>query len=153
MSRKPNSSCFVCGKRIYRRPTQLKSGKVYCSSVCHGIDQRVTKQCPVCGKTYWGAKRTCSRTCANKGRMGIRYLGENKRNNYVQGWLLKEKLAAQRGGVCETCGHDNYNILQVHHRVPKAEGGTDALSNLMLLCPNCHREIHFGYGHYGGSSR
>ncbi|WP_409945955.1 MULTISPECIES: HNH endonuclease [Rubrivirga] len=31
--------------------------------------------------------------------------------------------------------------------------GTDAIKNLMLLCPNCHTEQHDGYGRYGGSSR
>ena len=59
----------------------------------------------------------------------------------------------ERGGQCETCGYENYNILQVHHVVSKAEGGKDALGNLKLLCPNCHMEEHHGYGTYGGSSR
>ena len=30
----------------------------------------------------------------------------------------------------------------IHHILPKAMGGTDQFSNLMLLHPNCHRQIH-----------
>jgi RNA-directed DNA polymerase len=30
----------------------------------------------------------------------------------------------------------------IHHILPKAQGGKDNISNLMLLHPNCHRQIH-----------
>ena len=30
----------------------------------------------------------------------------------------------------------------VHHILPKSEGGKDNISNLVLLHPNCHRQIH-----------
>ncbi|MGI9452162.1 MAG: HNH endonuclease signature motif containing protein [Geminicoccaceae bacterium] len=30
----------------------------------------------------------------------------------------------------------------VHHILPKAQGGTDNLANLILLHPNCHRQVH-----------
>ena len=30
----------------------------------------------------------------------------------------------------------------IHHILPKAKGGKDNISNLMLLQPNCHRQIH-----------
>jgi len=30
----------------------------------------------------------------------------------------------------------------IHHFLPKAQGGTDSLLNLVLLHPNCHRQIH-----------
>ncbi len=153
MERKLNCSCSLCGSKMYRRPSQLTSGRVYCSRSCHGIAQRFTKECPVCGKSYWGTKQTCSRACANKRRTGTRYLGENKNNKAFQGWFLKEKLCAERGGKCEMCGYENYNILQIHHIIPKADGGTDESRNLMILCPNCHMEEHHGYGLYGGSSR
>lgn len=153
MPRISNCSCSVCGTAAYRRPSQLAAGAVYCSRACSGVAQRIDKTCPVCGKTYWGEKKTCSRACANRSRTGIRYDGTNTRNNAAKGWHRKEQVAAERGGRCETCGHDNYNILQIHHVVPKAVGGTDELSNLRLLCPNCHMTEHAGHAFYGGSSR
>ena len=55
-------------------------------------------------------------------------------------------------GYCERCGceapfirkSDNTPYLEVHHRVPLSEGGSDNLENTIALCPNCHRELHFG---------
>ena len=117
---------------------------MYCSRPCHGVAQRITRSCPVCGIEYWGAKKTCSRACANKNRTGIVYDGQNKRNNAHGGHFLKEKLSAQRGRTCERCGYANYNILQVHHVVARANGGSDSVCNLELLCPNCHMETHWG---------
>ena len=29
-----------------------------------------------------------------------------------------------------------------HHIIPRSEGGTNALDNLMLLCRRCHRRVH-----------
>jgi len=60
--------------------------------------------------------------------------------------MLKEKLALQNNGLCQECGNDNYNILQVHHKIERCNGGTDDLKNLILLCPNCHMFHHYGYG-------
>lgn len=34
--------------------------------------------------------------------------------------------------------------LEVHHSIALSEGGTDDLSNVMALCPNCHRKLHYG---------
>ncbi|WP_080666815.1 HNH endonuclease signature motif containing protein [Variovorax paradoxus] len=34
--------------------------------------------------------------------------------------------------------------LEVHHITPLALGGDDTVDNAWALCPNCHREKHFG---------
>lgn len=55
-------------------------------------------------------------------------------------------------GVCEFCKSSapftrkstNTPYLEVHHRIPLSEGGEDTLQNAIALCPNCHREAHFG---------
>jgi 5-methylcytosine-specific restriction protein A len=55
-------------------------------------------------------------------------------------------------GFCERCGQqapflrkaDGSPYLEVHHKIPLSEDGTDTLENVLALCPNCHREIHFG---------
>ena len=33
-------------------------------------------------------------------------------------------------------------VLEVHHVVPRANGGTNDLSNLLTLCPDCHEDVH-----------
>lgn len=144
--RTPNCQCHVCQKPIYRRPSQIESSKIFCSKQCTGIDQRKVKTCPICLKQFTGVKKTCSRSCSNTQRSGIRYNGKNQNNKYVKGKLLKEKLASINNGICEQCGNDNFNILQVHHKIERCNGGTDELNNLILLCPNCHMTHHHGYG-------
>ncbi|EGR2355526.1 HNH endonuclease [Vibrio alginolyticus] len=55
-------------------------------------------------------------------------------------------------GVCEKCGEDApFNrksdgspYLEVHHIIPLSQSGLDLLSNTIALCPNCHRQAHFG---------
>ncbi|WP_431289820.1 HNH endonuclease [Burkholderia cepacia] len=55
-------------------------------------------------------------------------------------------------GFCQECGNpspfsrkkDGTPYLEVHHRVPLAQGGDDSLENAVALCPNCHRRMHFG---------
>ena len=42
------------------------------------------------------------------------------------------------------------NDLTVHHIIPKCEGGTDLLLNLMVLCRDHHDEIE-GQGEYSGN--
>lgn len=148
--RKPNCQCFICKKEIYRRPSQILSNKVYCSFKCSGIDQRKIKKCPICSKEYVGAKITCSRSCSNKKRKGTKYDGKNSQNKHLKGRKLKEKLASINNGICDKCGNDNYNILQVHHKIERCNGGTDELDNIILLCPNCHMTEHYGYGKFGG---
>ena len=60
----------------------------------------------------------------------------------------------QAKGVCAKCKCnapfkkriDGSPYLEVHHRVPLAEGGEDTVKNAVALCPNCHREFHYGMG-------
>jgi hypothetical protein len=39
-----------------------------------------------------------------------------------------------------SCGHARH--LEVHHRVPAAQGGRTELNNLVTLCRRCHRRLH-----------
>jgi len=148
MKRKPNCVCLACNTPVYRRPAQISAGGVYCSSICVGKNQQKPKTCKICQRSYIGANQTCSRSCANSARAGISYTKENKHNKAYQGTLLKEKLAAKRGGTCERCSEANYAILQIHHIKERHKGGTDVVSNLELLCPNCHTTHHQGYSLY-----
>ena len=39
---------------------------------------------------------------------------------------------------------DGTPYLEVHHLLPLSRGGADALFNVAVLCPSCHREMHHG---------
>lgn len=60
------------------------------------------------------------------------------------------EVLQRANGVCEKCrkpapfvrASDLSPYLEVHHKVPLAEGGEDTVINSVALCPNCHREYH-----------
>lgn len=55
-------------------------------------------------------------------------------------------------GKCEICkrdapfvrGKDGTPYLEVHHNIPLSKGGQDTIENAVAICPNCHRQAHFG---------
>ena len=141
--RNPNTNCSVCGRSIYRRPFQLKqsNGKAYCGQNCYGISCRNEKPCVICGNPIMSSlnKKTCSRSCSNTYRAGIKYkIGRPKdKVDYYRG--LKLRLL-QRTKICERCGYNKIEILQIHHK--DRDRRNNSLENLELICPNCHFEEH-----------
>jgi 5-methylcytosine-specific restriction endonuclease McrA len=47
------------------------------------------------------------------------------------------KVMRRAGGACEQCGSDS--DLEIVYLVPVSQGGSNAASNLKLLCGNCIR--------------
>lgn len=39
---------------------------------------------------------------------------------------------------------DGGYYLEVHHIIPLSENGEDSVENAIALCPNCHRQEHYG---------
>jgi len=46
--------------------------------------------------------------------------------------------------ACEVCGEPVVKELEVHHILPRAEGGSNELRNLVVLCERCHDKHHAG---------
>lgn len=67
-------------------------------------------------------------------QMGTQLLGNRKA---WQLWLIQE-------GRCPECGEPitTETGWHIHHVLYRVHGGTDALPNLRLLHPNCHRQLH-----------
>lgn len=69
------------------------------------------------------------------------------RNQYVAAAVLRRAK-----GRCETCTKPAPFIatatrapyLEIHHRVRLADGGKDTIENTIAVCPNCHRQAHYG---------
>ena len=56
-------------------------------------------------------------------------------------WKDKVFRVVQRDGAkCKKCGHPNPVNLSVDHIRAVSLGGTDAISNLQILCWRCHRK-------------
>jgi 5-methylcytosine-specific restriction protein A len=51
---------------------------------------------------------------------------------------LREQARQELPCVCATPGCGKTRGLHLDHRTPRAQGGTDAMSNLQWLCHSCH---------------
>ena len=60
--------------------------------------------------------------------------------------MTKKKWCPEDGEEvrCEECESrgSKKNPLEYHHIVYRSNGGSDARSNLQILCKRCHRKVH-----------
>ena len=62
------------------------------------------------------------------------------------------EVLLRASGRCEACKKpapfvkrsDGTPYLEVHHKKRLAKGGEDSVDNAIALCPNCHRQEHYG---------
>lgn len=61
------------------------------------------------------------------------------------------EVLLRAAGICENCKKaapfertDGRPYLEVHHLQWLANGGEDTVANTIAVCPNCHREFHYG---------
>ena len=97
----------------------------------------------ICGKPMLAGfnKKTCSRSCANKNRSGIKYGKGSPKDKAKALKSLKTQLLRLRGIKCERCGYKKFEILQIHHK--DRNRNDNSIDNLELICPNCHYEEHY----------
>jgi len=69
-----------------------------------------------------------------------------KRSPYVVAEVL-----LRANGKCQSCRcdapflkEDGTPFLEVHHIEWLSKGGEDSVENAIALCPNCHRQAHYG---------
>lgn len=70
-------------------------------------------------------------------RLGEKWLQERHR-------LKLRTLWWQQGGACLVCAQPltSASGWNLHHLQPRVKSGNDKLTNLVLLHPNCHRQVH-----------
>ncbi|NOR71292.1 MAG: hypothetical protein GQ532_16600 [Methylomarinum sp.] len=73
------------------------------------------------------------------------------RSEYVRDAAVVAYAFNRAKGVCESCLEkspflktNNEPYLEVHHLKRLSDGGSDQISNVVAICPNCHRELHSG---------
>ncbi|WP_170762421.1 HNH endonuclease [Ruegeria lacuscaerulensis] len=70
-------------------------------------------------------------------------------SQFVRNSDYVKAVKTRANGRCESCGQQTFRtgsgewFLEVHHKVWLSEGGADEPSNMVALCPNCHRSEHF----------
>ena len=101
------------------------------------IDKEIVKELKdkkIKGVTEWTVKY-------RRRKLGIKkYLyGEVQKH---KAWIRMQAIK-KYGNKCELCGYRL--VIDSHHILPKNKGGAHDVSNLMVLCPNCHALISRGY--------
>jgi hypothetical protein len=122
------------------------------------------------GYKEYGEFRYCPR-CKNNCSINEFYDRRGKKNSSVyckkctsdqvveRTKKLKQEMVNYKGGCCQICGYKKYiGALEFHHLNPNEKDFTIAhvrqykfddiikseLDKCMLVCSNCHREIHGG---------
>jgi len=69
---------------------------------------------------------------------------------YTRNQAVRDAVLNRAKGICEFCGKtgfvksDGKPYLESHHVIALASQGEDRTTNVIALCPNDHREAHFG---------
>jgi len=70
--------------------------------------------------------------------------------SYARDPKVRIAVLKRADGKCEFCGKlgfmkaDGTRYLESHHVIALAADGADKLTNVIALCPEDHREAHFG---------
>ena len=121
-----------------------KQGHDRCASCGEETNRTVSLAGP--GKRGWSAELDLCRDCHMKtGGMMHTFESDVKirgRANVKSSWEEQRRSALQRDSYsCEDCGANDCR-LHVHHKIPRSQGGSDHLENLISLCPDCHADRH-----------
>ena len=134
--------CKQCSDSFEARLAEhRRGGAVFCSLSCaatHTNNNRpyLEHACKSCEKTFKSKSnhaKYCSKACKD--------LSTEKtlpKHRYHLSAIIRKKYGLL---PCFSCGWDKA-VCDLHHVIPRTKGGRDIESNLVLLCPNCHRLVH-----------
>lgn len=121
---------------------------------------KITATCQACGKSFTyesqgGAKRKyCCTSCARRKDTSNTYkrISDNSHKGY-----LSKTIIYKYGGRCAICGwrasedlisHNGQTQYaygnEIHHIISVKDGGKATEDNLILLCPNHHKQADLG---------
>ena len=113
----PNCVCAQCGKKFYRNKSKQalsKSGLQFCNRMCKDVAQRIG---------------------------GIEAIQPDHYNGGSDPRYYRKLALRSYPNRCYRCGYDKYiSVLEVHHK--DRDRTNNKLSNLEILCRNCHGEEH-----------
>lgn len=111
--------------------------------------------CEQCGETYEchpnnsECSRFCSASCQSTWKSeNDRYASGEDHWNWGGG-DERQKALERDDYQCQRCGCDvetgnrmSQQNAEIHHIIPRAAGGPDALENYVTLCRRCHKKAH-----------
>lgn len=148
--------CQICTNIFTRQKRQLNTEYHCCSAMCLNIAKgnSIELHCDHCGDLFIRAKSKlelsksgkyfCSRKCKDTAQ---KYMIEIQPDHYGQitgHTTYREKAFKTYLPLCNRCGYSNKEALEVHHKDRNREN--NEISNLEILCANCHTIEHKNKG-------
>lgn len=103
--------------------------------------------CTTCGLP--SDRRQCARHRSQR-RQERKAAGFTGERGSTRAWRrLRDRVLERDDHTCVRCGvtkaeldrRDPPEVLDVHHLIGKAAGGSDVMANLVSLCPRCHGSV------------
>ena len=145
-----NVVCTNCEKEFDKALKDIKRTKThFCSKDCYQEfhTRKVEIQCRNCEKLIFKkpsalsrvANSFCSRSCAI-GYNNKKRVGEN--HPLFKNADYRVKAFSYFSAECVLCKYNIKEVLEVHHK--DYDRTNNAIENLVILCRNCHCEVHLG---------
>lgn len=142
--------CSQSNIRYWLRKEGLKTDFVNYSNYKYNIE------CKQCKNIFDGKGRFCSNVCKSKYYYYLDNNNSGKTAKNQSGNNKKKRLVEYLGGCCQICGYKkNFKALDFHHKIPSDKTFTisskhngpyevllEEVKKCMLLCRNCHAELH-----------
>ncbi len=152
-----NIRCMQCGVLITAFDRKIRR---FCSHNCSAIyynlkKEKIKRICPICGKILTTKQSYTNNACCSK-QCSVIYKNNDLVNQWLEGKIngscddinhtirvfVRKFLFEKNKNRCERCGWGEKNEftglipLQIHHK--DGDSTNSCLTNLELLCPNCH---------------
>lgn len=155
-------NCLNCDEEVYIENKEIARGfGKFCSRKCSGEyksknvkPKTPNVECALCHKAFYKnlSKRSasksglyfCSRKCKDDAQCigGIKNIMPAHYGTTRTDYRLSVFKVLGKPKVCERCGYDkNEAAIIVHHK--DRNRGNNNISNLEVLCCNCHAIEHF----------
>lgn len=141
--------CLDCGHEWQQPASSVLFNKKHKCPNC-GIVKRIQLECSYCGKTLERVPSDvrknktgyfyCSKECGNRHKNQLRL----EQGEWENSTNYRNKAFLNFEHKCAVCNwNEDERILEVHHK--DSNHYNNALENLVILCPTCHRKITLGY--------
>lgn len=137
---KVTKQCINCGDNFQADTRELNRGNArFCSRNCSTSSsnqkrQQINYTCEYCEVSFLAMNKAkfCSDSCSQKA-----YRAKQR----IRGINIKYIQRSLQHLSCCICGWQEAT-RDIHHIIPVSKGGTNDMSNLVVLCPNHHRMAH-----------
>lgn len=152
--------CIKCGKE---HDGSLGTGK-YCSRSCSNsrirtneIKEKISNSlkgqpsklkkpltsniCEKCGIEFLSNIRSGRKIHCNSCKRKVNHSLDNPQSLLDLSKRTISKILKRANIGCSICGW-NKATCDIHHIVERSSNGSNNSDNLIIICPNCHREIH-----------